>query len=89
MIYSKDLHEFSDEEILQRSPSSVYEVKKLSGTNSAIVLTFSTEYVPDYVHFGNHIKMKVRKFRSNPKQCISCFEYGHVSDDCKNEKKMF
>ena len=83
------IHEFSEDEILQRSPPNVYEVKKLSGTNNAIVLTFSTEYTPDYVHFGNHIRMKVRRFRSNPKQCRSCFEYGHISDDCKNEKKMF
>ena len=42
VIYSKDLHEFSDEEILQRNPPNVDEVKKLLGTNNAIVLTFST-----------------------------------------------
>ena len=53
------------------------------------MLTFSTEYIPDYVHFGNHIRMKVRRFRSSPKQCRSCFEYGHISDDCKNEKRCF
>ena len=51
------------------------------------MLTFSTEYIQNYVHFGNHIRMKVRRFRSNPKQCKSCFEYGHISDDCKNEKR--
>ena len=77
VIYSKYLHKFSEDKILQRSPPSLYEVKKLSGTNNAIVLTFSTEYVRDYVHFGNDIRMKVRRFRSNPKQCRSCFEYGH------------
>ena len=86
IIYSKDLHKFSEGEMLQRSPPSVYEVKKLSGTNNAIVLTFSAEYVLDYVHFGNHIRMKVRRFRSNPKQCRSCFEYAHISDDCTNER---
>ena len=53
------------------------------------MLTFSTEYIPDYVHFGDHIRMKVWRFRSNPKQCRSCFEYGHISDDCKNEKRCF
>ena len=89
VIYLKDLHKFSEGEILQRSPSNVYEVKKLSGTNNAIVLTFSTEYIPDYIHVGNHIRMKVRRFRFNPKQCRSCFEYGHISDDCKNEKRCF
>ena len=89
VIYSKNLHKFSEDKILQRSPPNVYQVKKLSETNNAIVLTFSTEYVPDYVHFGNHIRMKVRRFRSNPKQCRSCFEYGHISDDCKNEKRCF
>ena len=52
------------------------------------MLTFSTEYAPYYVHFGNHIRMKVRRVRSNPKQCRSCFEYAH-SDDCTNEKRCF
>ena len=89
VIYSKDLHEFSKNEILKRSPPNVYEVKKLSDTNNAILLTFSIEYVPYYVHIGNHIKMKVRRFRSNSKQCRSCFEYDHISDDCKHEKRLF
>ena len=36
----------------------VYEVKKFWKTNSAIILTFSVKYRPDYVHFGDHIRMK-------------------------------
>ena len=74
---------------MQRSLPNVYEVKKLSGTNNAFMLTLSTEYAPDYVHFGNHIRMNVTRFRSNPKQCRSCFEYGNISDGCKNEKRGY
>ena len=82
VIYSKDLYELTDYEILERSPPNVYEVKKLRGTNNVILLNFSTEYLPDYVNFGDYVRVRVRRFKPNPKQCRNCFEYGHVSDNC-------
>ena len=87
VIFSKDLHELSEEEILQRSQSNVYEIKKFRGTNHAILLVFSTEHLPDYVSFGDHVRMRVRRFRPNPKQCRKCFEYGHFSDNCHNTQR--
>ena len=89
VIYSKDLHEFSEEEILHRSPPNVYQVKKLWGTNGAILITFSTQHLPDFIHFGDHIRIKVRRFKPNPKQCKNCFEYGHISNNCMNDEKCF
>ena len=89
MIYSKDLYGFSEEEILPRSPTNVSKVKRLLRANSAIMLTFSTEYFPHYVHFRIHIRMKVRRFRLSPKQCRNCFEYDHISDDCMNEERCY
>ena len=41
IIYSRDLYEFSEEEILNRCPPTVYNVKKLRGNNNTILLFFS------------------------------------------------
>ena len=86
IIYSKDLYELTEDEIL-RSPSTVYLVKKLKGTNHVILLHFTTEFLPDYVNFGDHVRIKVRRFKPSPKQCRNCLEYGHVKDYClKNQR---
>ena len=87
VIYSKDLHELSEDEILQKSQQNVYKVKKFRGTNNAILLEFSTENLPDFVSFGDHVRMRVRRFRPNPKQCKNCFEYGHFVDNCRNSRR--
>lgn len=82
IIYSKDIYELSEEEILYRSPPSVYQVTKLKGNNNVILLNFSTEYLPDHISFGEHVRVRVRRFKPNPKQCRRCLEYGHISDHC-------
>ena len=87
VVYSRDLYEFSEEEILSRCPSFVYKIKKLRG-NNAILLTFSTDYVPDYVIIS-HIRMKVRKYRPSPMQCHNCFVYGHTLANCSSPKKCY
>ena len=84
IIYSKDLSELEEKEILKRSPPSIYEVKKLKGTNNVIMLYFSTEYLPDYVNFGDHVRMRVHRFKASPKQCRKCLEYGHLREKCEN-----
>ena len=87
IIYSKDLYELTEDEILKRSPSNIYLVKKLKGTNNVILLHFTTEFLPDFVNFGDHIRIKVRRFKPSPKQCRNCLEYGHVKDYClKNQR---
>ena len=87
VIYSKDLYELKEHEILQRSPPSIYEVKKLKGNNNVILFSFSTDYLPDYVNFGQHVRYRVRRFRPNPKQCRKCLEYGHLNDACTREER--
>ena len=42
VIYSRDLFEYSEEEILHRCPSMVYQVKKLRGNNHVILLTLTS-----------------------------------------------
>ena len=85
VVYSKDLHYFDEQEILQRCPQTVCRVKKLGG-NAAILLTFSCNYLPDYILVG-HERMSVRKYKQNPKQCHNCLEYGHGQAYCKNKRR--
>ena len=86
IIYSKDLFDFDDWEILEKCPSNVYKVQKLKGDNNAILLTFSSEYIPDSIYI-DHSRIKVKKYYRRPTQCFKCFEYGHGFDKCKNARK--
>ena len=86
VIYSRDLSVFSEEEILDMCPPNVYQVKRLRGANNAILLTFSSTYIPDYVCF-DHLRVKVKRYRARPTQCYNCFEYGHIISRCSNLKK--
>ena len=88
VVFSKDLYDFSEDEILERCPPSVYRVQKLRGINNTILLTFSSSYVPDHILI-NHVRIKVKKSRANPKQCHNCFEYGHIASDCNNDKRCY
>lgn len=88
VIFSRDLFEYSNEEILERCPSHVYEVKKLNETTHCILLIFSCDYVPDIISI-KHNRIKVKKYRANPTQCNRCFEYGHVHDKCKSKRRCF
>ena len=87
VIYSKDLFELTEDEILNLSPPNVYEVKKIKGTNNVILLNFSSEYLPDYISFGDHVRMRVRRYKPSPKQCRRCFEYGHIRDNCNESQR--
>ena len=86
VIYSRELTAFSDEEILDMCPPNVCQVRKLRGTNNAVLLTFSTSFIPDYITF-DHLRMKVRRYRAQPTQCYRCFDYGHVVSKCPNIPK--
>ena len=85
VVYSKDLYDFEEEEILSRCPTCVCQVRKLGG-GAAILMTFSSNYLPDSISVG-HERIKVRKFKRSPKQCRNCFEYGHIQAYCSNKKR--
>ena len=51
IIYSRDLFEFSEEEILDMCPGTVYQVKKLNGGNGAILLHFNTRFLSEHIDF--------------------------------------
>ena len=86
VIYSKDLFEFEENEILHRCPSSVYEVRKFRGSNNAILLSFNSEFLPEFISIV-HSRIKVKKYIPSPSQCYNCFEYGHTFKHCSNAKK--
>ena len=78
VIYSRDLCCYSDEEILDMCPPNVYQVRKLRGANCAILLTFSSTFLPDYIAF-DHLRVRVKRYRARPTQCFNCLEYGHIT----------
>ena len=88
IIYSKDLYEFSDEEIFRQCPANVWAVKKLPGLNNAILITFYSSFLPDYVKIWG-LNFGVKKLRPRPTQCRKCFEFGHVSKYCNNIDRCF
>ena len=86
VIYSQDLYDFPEEEILARCPSNVFHVRKLRGSNFAIVLTFSTSFLPDYI-VVSHTRISVRPYKRRPRQCFQCYAYGHVNENCNNASR--
>ena len=88
IVHSRDLYEFSEEEILQRCPDNIYKVQKLKGANHSILLFFSNRYLPEYISICN-VRISVKKYRPNPKQCRNCLDYGHVKIMCRNKTKCF
>lgn len=84
VIFDKDLYEFSESELLDMCPSSVWKVKKTKSTNM-MILTFSDENVPSHVVFENE-RVKARPFHSKPMQCYNCFKFGHTLKVCNNPK---
>ena len=84
VIFDKDLYEFEEPEILDMSPSNVWNVKKIPRT-SMIVLSFEDPNIPSHVIFENE-RVRVRPFTPKPLQCYNCFRYGHSSNICKNSK---
>ena len=86
IVYSRDLFDYEEWEILELCPPSVYRVQKLKGDNNAILLTFTSNFIPDTI-FIDHSRIKVKKYYSRPTQCFKCYEYGHGHDKCKNTRK--
>ena len=85
LIFSEDLYDFSEEDILNMCPGNVCEVKKLRG-NKAILLIFTTSFVPDELVI-RHSRFRVKKYKQRPTQCYNCLEYGHSFTKCTNNSK--
>ena len=86
VIYSRDLYDFSEGEILSLCPGIVQSVKKLGGRNNSILLNFNGTFLPDFIDVM-HTRLNVKKYYQRPTQCFNCLEYGHVVGKCINTKK--
>ncbi|MPC65023.1 hypothetical protein E2C01_059147 [Portunus trituberculatus] len=85
-VYSQDLFEFPEEEILATCPSSGHKVAKIRNSSIMVLLTFFGSTLPDPVHIGP-INIRVRHFVSHPLQCFSCYVYGHGKSSCKEASR--
>ncbi|MPC86103.1 hypothetical protein E2C01_080919 [Portunus trituberculatus] len=75
-VYSQDLYEFPEEEILVMCPNSVQKVTKMRNSSNMVLLTFFGSTLPDRVNVRpiNH-------------RCFSCFGYGHDKSTCKEASR--
>ncbi|MPD05299.1 hypothetical protein E2C01_101034 [Portunus trituberculatus] len=74
-VYSQDLYEFYEKEILAMCPNSVQKMNKMKNSSNMVLLTFFGSILPNRVHIGL-INLRVRRFVSRPLQCFSCYGYG-------------
>ena len=86
VIFDEDLYEFSEAEILDMCPSSVWKIKKVPRT-SMMILTFEDPDIPSHIYIEN-VRINVRTYKQRPLQCYRCFKFGHPSDACRNEQKI-
>ena len=84
VVFSADVYDFTEEEILEMSSPNVWKVFKVP-RSTMIILTFVDEIVPSKVTFDS-INVGVRPYRPRPLQCYNCYGYGHASQKCTREK---
>ena len=81
VVFSRDLYELPEDEILGMCPDNVWKVFKVP-KSSMIILTFNNDHLPFYVVIDSE-KIDVRPYRPRPLQCFNCFKFGHPSRVCK------
>ncbi|MPC78741.1 hypothetical protein E2C01_073238 [Portunus trituberculatus] len=81
-VYSRDIYEFPEEEILAMCPTSVQKVNKMKNSSNIVLLTFFGSTLPDRVNIGP-INLRVMRFISLPLQCFLCYGYGHGKNSSK------
>ena len=87
IVYSRELYQYTEDQILDRCPLYVYAVKKLRN-NNAVLLFFSSDFIPDYI-LVNNVRVKVKRFKPSPNLCRKCYEYGHTAFHCNNQRKCW
>ena len=84
VVFSQDLYDLSDEELLEMCDDKVWKVFKVP-RSKMIIFTFNTEGVPDYVYIDRE-RFRVRPYKHRPLQCFKCFGYGHSSKVCTRDQ---
>ena len=85
IIFDRDLYKYTETEILDICPETIYKVQKMRNSNDAIILYFSCP-LPYDIRI-EHIRIKVKKYKIRPRQCYLCYEYGHISKYCISKPK--
>lgn len=96
VIYSNDLRNIPEEEILQElKDQHVTEVKKIlkkfDGTlkeTGLIILTFDSTTLPTHLMIG-YERTSIRQYIPTPLRCHNCFGFGHTYKICKNPKACY
>ena len=86
VIFSRDLMEFTEDEIHQMCPEYVTEVRKGRENTKIITLTFDLLTTPESIYIG-HFSFRVKKWRPNPMLCFKCLNYGHLAKHCRLERE--
>ena len=84
VVFSQDLYDLSDEELLEISDDNVWKFFRVPRSRM-IIFTFINDQVPDYVYFDRE-RFRVRPFKHRPLQCFKCFGYGHSSKVCMRDQ---
>ena len=84
VVFDKDLYDFTEGEILNMFPQSVWKVKKVPNGNM-MIFYFEDSNVPSHIVIENE-RVRVRPFHPKALQCFNCFRFGHPSKACKNNK---
>ncbi|XP_070519185.1 uncharacterized protein [Cardiocondyla obscurior] len=87
-IDNKNKYIMSIERMTRRRFSLVEKKYVPYKTNNFIVL-FKNRYTPESVNlFGNLVKLKVRPYLPDVKQCYRCYQFGHTKVVCKNKERL-
>ena len=84
VIFSRDLYELPDDEILDMCSENVWKIQKIP-RSTMIVITFYNETLESHIVVDRE-RIPVRPYKQRPLQCYNCFGYGHASGRCTQNK---
>ena len=84
VIFSQDIYDLSEEEILTMCPEKVWKIFKIPRSHM-IILNFVNSIVPPEIIVESEI-IRVRPYRPRALQCFNCYGFGHASRICTRDK---
>ena len=88
VLYSADLMDFTEDEIVTMCPNTVKEIYKVGGKKSTIIVTFNSTNLPDRLKIGP-ISIRLHNYIERPRQCQNCFSYLHSKKHCPNATRCY
>ena len=84
VIFNEDIHELTEDEILEMCPEEVWKIFKVP-RSSMIILTFKNSVLPTEIVLESEL-MRVRPYKTRVLQCYNCYGFGHASRVCTRDK---